>query len=103
MQSRLCGLVFQHCSLDRAGPPRHWSKDRAHRAGCAETAGCRPTGYGILFEDMLVPSGGELPITKMIQPKVEAEVALVLGTDLSNPEITPDAVLDATESAVAVI
>lgn len=59
--------------------------------------------YGILFEDMLVPNGGELPIAKMIQPKVEAEVALVLGTALSDPNTTPEAVLEATETAVAAI
>lgn len=59
--------------------------------------------FGILFEDMRVPNGGELAAAKMIQPKVEAEVAIILGADLLDPNTTAAMVLEASEAAVAAI
>lgn len=59
--------------------------------------------YGVLFADMLISDGGVLRTAQVIQPKVEAEVALVLAHDLDNPDATPDDVLAATETAVAAI
>jgi 2-oxo-3-hexenedioate decarboxylase/2-keto-4-pentenoate hydratase len=37
---------------------------------------------GILFDDMAVPDGATVPGGRLLQPKVEAEVAFVLGADL---------------------
>ncbi|EFC84443.1 2-keto-4-pentenoate hydratase [Parafrankia sp. EUN1f] len=37
---------------------------------------------GALLADMAVPDGGEVPSGRLLQPKIEAEVALVLGRDL---------------------
>ena len=38
--------------------------------------------FGVLFDDMEFLDGDELPMTRLIQPKVEAEVAFVVGRDL---------------------
>ncbi|MFT3801986.1 MAG: fumarylacetoacetate hydrolase family protein [Burkholderiaceae bacterium] len=38
--------------------------------------------FGILFDDMEFLSGSEVPMSRLIQPKVEAEVAFVIGADL---------------------
>jgi 2-keto-4-pentenoate hydratase len=38
--------------------------------------------FGILFDDMEFLSGDEVPTTRLIQPKIEAEVAFVVGADL---------------------
>jgi 2-keto-4-pentenoate hydratase len=38
--------------------------------------------FGVLFDDMLVASGGEVDSRTLIAPKVEAEVAFVLSADL---------------------
>ncbi|MFE9925367.1 2-keto-4-pentenoate hydratase [Streptomyces sp. NPDC005774] len=38
--------------------------------------------FGALLSDMAVPDGGTVPARRLLQPKVEAEVALVLGADL---------------------
>ena len=59
--------------------------------------------YGVLFEDMEVLNEGTLPVSKTIQPKVEAEVALILGRDLNLSDPTPDDIADATDYAVAAI
>ena len=59
--------------------------------------------YGVLFADMAVPDGGVLKASQAIQPKVEAEVALILARDLDDPNATADDVLAAAECAVAAI
>ncbi|MET8249133.1 2-keto-4-pentenoate hydratase [Streptomyces sp. NPDC005202] len=56
--------------------------------------------FGALFADMAVPEGGEVPAGRLLQPKVEAEVALVLGSDLPHRQCTVVDVLRATEFAL---
>ncbi|MFE2937987.1 2-keto-4-pentenoate hydratase [Streptomyces sp. NPDC059255] len=56
--------------------------------------------FGVLFADMEVPAGGMVPVGRLIQPKVEAEVALVLGGDLPHPRCTVADVLRATDVAL---
>jgi 2-keto-4-pentenoate hydratase len=41
--------------------------------------------FGVLFDDMQIDDGGILLRSKVLQPKAEAEVAIVLGRDLDNP------------------
>jgi 2-keto-4-pentenoate hydratase len=41
--------------------------------------------FGVLFHDMAIADGGVLTPGSVIQPKAEAEVALVLAHDLDNP------------------
>ena len=38
--------------------------------------------FGVLFDDMEFLSGADIPGDRLIQPKVEAEVAFVMGADL---------------------
>jgi 2-keto-4-pentenoate hydratase len=47
-----------------------------------------------------VPDGGEVPVGRLLQPKVEAEVALVLGRDLPERECTVVDVLRAVDFAL---
>ncbi|MBK6010407.1 2-keto-4-pentenoate hydratase [Streptomyces sp. MBT53] len=56
--------------------------------------------FGALFADMAVPDGGEVPVGRLLQPKVEAEVALVLGRDLPERECTIVDVLRAVDFAL---
>jgi 2-keto-4-pentenoate hydratase len=37
--------------------------------------------FGVLFDDMRYPDGVEIPITRLLQPKAEAEVAFLLDRD----------------------
>jgi 2-keto-4-pentenoate hydratase len=51
--------------------------------------------FGVLFDDMLIPSGGVLNPDRALQPKAEAEVALVLAQDLDKADATADDVAQA--------
>ena len=44
--------------------------------------------YGMLFADMLVSNGETIAAARTIQPRVEAEVALVLERDVANVDAT---------------
>lgn len=59
--------------------------------------------YGVLFDDMAIADGGVLKASKVLQPKAEAEVAVVLARDLAKPNASPDDVAAATAYAVAAI
>ncbi|GAA3733239.1 2-keto-4-pentenoate hydratase [Spinactinospora alkalitolerans] len=56
--------------------------------------------FGALFADMAVPEGSEVPADRLLQPKVEAEVALVLGGDLPHRDCTAADVLRAVDFAL---
>jgi len=59
--------------------------------------------FGVLFEDMRISNGGTLEISETLQPKAEAEVALVLKRDLKSAATTIADVIEATDYAVAAI
>lgn len=59
--------------------------------------------FGVLFEDMQIPNGGLLATDQVIQPKAEAEIALVLERDLDNADATPEDVAAATRGAFVAI
>jgi 2-keto-4-pentenoate hydratase len=41
--------------------------------------------FGVLFDDMEYLDGDAVPMSRLLQPKAEAEVAFVVGRDLSGP------------------
>lgn len=59
--------------------------------------------YGMLFADMDIADGEEIPWSRVFQPKVEAEVALVMGADLDEEQLTVADVMGAVDYAVAAI
>ncbi len=59
--------------------------------------------FGVLFDDMRIADGGHLDPTRCLQPKAEAEIAFVLGTDLPDPATTPEMVAAAVGSIHAAI
>lgn len=44
--------------------------------------------FGVLFDDMEHLDGDAIPMARLIQPKVEAEVALVVGADLAGETLS---------------
>ncbi|MEU8625184.1 2-keto-4-pentenoate hydratase [Streptomyces sp. NPDC048669] len=56
--------------------------------------------FGALFADMAVPQGQPIAPGRLMQPKVEVEVALVLGADLPHSDPTVADLLRATAFAL---
>ncbi|MGF6282831.1 2-keto-4-pentenoate hydratase [Pseudomonas silensiensis] len=59
--------------------------------------------FGVLFDDMWLPDGGMLSPSAMLQPRVEAEVALVLARDVTSLTANEDDIAAATLHAVAAL
>jgi 2-keto-4-pentenoate hydratase len=56
--------------------------------------------FGMLFADMQVGEGEPIAMQRLQQPKIEAEIALILGHDLTGEELTTADVLRATAYVV---
>lgn len=52
--------------------------------------------FGYVFDYMVV-SGDQLSMSELIHPKVEAEVAFIMGKDVLGPDVTAEDILAATE------
>lgn len=63
-----------------------------------EMLGVDQPDFGFLLESMLMPSGGSIPVSKLIAPRVEAEIAFFLAKPLAGPGVDLDQVIDATEA-----
>lgn len=59
--------------------------------------------FGVLFDDMAIDDGGNLSRSKVLQPKAEAEVALVMAQDLSSSNASIHDVIAATAYALPAI
>ncbi|GGY90438.1 2-keto-4-pentenoate hydratase [Novosphingobium colocasiae] len=59
--------------------------------------------FGVLFDDMQVADGATLSPARCIQPKAEAEIAFVLGSDLPSVDTTPEQVAEAVATVHAAI
>ena len=59
--------------------------------------------FGVLFADMSFGDAQPIPADRLLQPRVEAEVAFVLGRDLPDHPVTTAEVLAATDFVVAAI
>ncbi len=53
--------------------------------------------YAPLMDDMFFEAGGDIPISRFIAPRVEVELAFILGKPLEGPGVTLFDVLAATE------
>jgi len=59
--------------------------------------------FGMLFGDMALASGEPASLSRYLQPRIEAEVAFVLGRDITAPDATVADVLRATEFVLAAV
>lgn len=62
--------------------------------------GVNQPDYGMLFADMEYGDGEVIPANLLIQPKVEAEVAFVLGRDLPGEDATPSELIRSIDHAL---
>ena len=56
--------------------------------------------FGVLLDDMFVDEGEEIPFQELLQPRVVATMAFVMGTDLAGPGLT---VADALTAVAGVL
>jgi 2-keto-4-pentenoate hydratase len=59
--------------------------------------------FGVLLDEMAVAAGGAADTTRLLQPRIEAEVAFVLGADLNLAAPTDADVVAATDSVTAAL
>ncbi|MEV4395723.1 fumarylacetoacetate hydrolase family protein [Nonomuraea sp. NPDC049607] len=59
--------------------------------------------FGVLFEDMAYADGAVIPAGRVLQPRAEAEIAFVLGSDLADGPLDARQVRDAVEYGVAAL
>ena len=65
--------------------------------------GVEQPDYGMLFDDMDVALGSEISAAAVMQPKVEAEIAFIMGDDLNDERLTAADVTASVAYAVAAI
>lgn len=56
--------------------------------------------YGVLLDDMFFDNGSDVPLERFIEPRVEVELAFILGRKLEGPRCTLFDVLGATDYVV---
>jgi len=59
--------------------------------------------FGVLLSDMRCPEDDPIDITRLLQPRIEAELAFVLSRDLDMPAVTEADVADATAYVTAAL
>ena len=72
-------------------------------AAVQQQLGVDQPDLGVLFDDMVFADGADIPMARLIQPKVEGEVGFVLGADLIDGPLDAAQVRDAIEYAVAAL
>lgn len=88
----------QRINIDRALATGHRLVGRKiglTSASVQAQLGVAQPDFGALLSDMQIPDGGEVPTGRLMQPRIEAEAALVLADGLPHPGCTPDEVLQA--------
>ncbi|KPH74378.1 2-keto-4-pentenoate hydratase [Oceanobacillus caeni] len=68
-----------------------------------EMLGVGEPDYGHLLDDMEVENKGTVPFNRVLQPKIEGELAFILKEDLVGPNVTSLDVLKATDLIVPAI
>jgi 2-keto-4-pentenoate hydratase len=60
-----------------------------------ELLGVDEPDFGVLTDAMLVEDGDVIPLSRLVQPRMEAELAFVMSRDLAGPGISAAVALDA--------
>lgn len=89
--------------LSRSGIRRVGRKIGLTSAAVQQQMGVDTPDFGVLLADMSFGDSEPIPSDRLLQPRVEAEVAFVLGSDLPDRPVVTSDVLRATEFVVASI
>ena len=83
--------AIQRVNIDRriaAGATERGRKIGLTSLPMQKLLGVDEPDYGVVLSDMFVEDGDEIDLDRMVQPRVEAELAFVLEDDLAGPGIT---------------
>ena len=84
---------------------QYWLDQKRSLVGCKigltapavqKQLGVDEPDFGMLFADMVVEDGAVFPLSQLIQPKLEAELAFVMACDLNKSDVTADDVINST-------
>ena len=56
--------------------------------------------FGAIFADMVIEEGDPIPVSELIQPRIEAEIAFVMESDLQGPGVSSADALRAVAAAL---
>jgi 2-oxopent-4-enoate hydratase len=95
-------------AIQAEGIARRGGVIRGRKAGLTSAAmqaqlGVDEPDFGTLLDEMLVEDGDEIDLTRLIQPRAEAEIGFVLEHDLEGPGLAATDVLRATAGVLACI
>lgn len=68
-----------------------------------EMLGVDEPDYSALLPSMRVPSGGTIPRDRLVRPKAEAEICVILGKPLQGPDVTAGEVRRAAAGITAAV
>jgi 2-keto-4-pentenoate hydratase len=68
-----------------------------------ELLGVDEPDYGVLLDDMVVEDADEIDLRRLVQPRVEAEMAFVMDRDLTGPGVTTANALAAIAGALPAV
>jgi 2-oxo-hept-3-ene-1,7-dioate hydratase len=99
------GYAVRANGCARRSPP---GAGRGHKIGLTSRAmqlssQITEPDYGTLLDDMFFAEGGDIPFERFIAPRVEVELAFILGKPLRGPGVTLFDVLAATDWVVPAI
>ena len=59
--------------------------------------------FGVLTDEMIVEDGDLIALSRLVQPRVEAELAFVMARDLAGPGVSTPTALDAIAGALPAV
>jgi 2-oxopent-4-enoate hydratase len=68
-----------------------------------ELLGVDEPDFGVLTDEMMVEDGDLIAMSRLVQPRVEAELAFVMGEDLAGPGVSTATALRAIEGALPAV
>jgi 2-keto-4-pentenoate hydratase len=68
-----------------------------------ELLGVDEPDFGVLTDEMLVEDGDLIPLSRLVQPRVEAELAFVMARDQAGPGVSSATALDAIAGALPAV
>ena len=68
-----------------------------------ELLGVDEPDFGVLTDEMMIEDGDLIPLERLVQPRVEAELAFVMERDLAGPGVTTAVALQAIAGALPAV